>query len=107
MNLSGSTGLDQTIDYTGKIKLPASSGISQLTTLDLKIGGSFTSPDISVDTKSMVNQAVQSVADKALDKVGEKLGLDSATTANKDSLTKKVKEKATEKALDFLKKKLK
>ena len=55
----------------------------------------------------MVNQAVQSVADKALDKVGEKLGLDSATTANKDSLTKKVKEKATEKALDFLKKKLK
>ena len=108
LNLSGSTGLDQTIDYTGKIKLPASSGsISQLTTLDLKIGGTFTSPNISVDTKSMVNQAVQSVADKALDKVGQKLGLDSATTANKDSLTKKVKEKAAEKALDFLKKKLK
>jgi len=108
LNLSGSTGLDQTIDYTGKIKLPASSGsISQLTTLDLKIGGTFTSPDISVDTKGMVNQAVQSVADKALDKVSQKLGLDSATTANKDSLTKKVKEKAAEKALDFLKKKLK
>lgn len=108
LNLSGSTGLDKTIDYTGKIKLPASSGsISQFTTLDLKIGGTFTSPNISVDTKSMVNQAVQSVADKALDKVGEKLGLDSATTANKDSLTQKVKEKAAEKALDFLKKKLK
>lgn len=26
MNLSGSTGLDQTIDYSGKIKLPASAG---------------------------------------------------------------------------------
>lgn len=26
LNLSGSTGLDQTIDYTGKIKLPASAG---------------------------------------------------------------------------------
>ncbi len=108
LNLSGSTGLDQTIDYTGKIKLPASSGsISQLTTLDLKIDGTFSSPNISVDTKSMVNQAVQSVADKALNKVGEKLGLDSATTANKDSLKQKVKEKAAEKALDFLKKKLK
>lgn len=108
LNLSGSTGLDQTIDYTGKIKLPASSGsISQLTTLDLKIDGTFSSPNISVDTKSMVNQAVQSVTDKALNKVGEKLGLDSATTANKDSLKQKVKEKAAEKALDFLKKKLK
>lgn len=26
MNLSGSTGLDQTIDYSGKIKLPGISG---------------------------------------------------------------------------------
>ena len=54
LNLSGSTGLDQTIDYTGKIKLPASAGnISKMMTLDLKIGGSFTSPKVSVDTKSM------------------------------------------------------
>ena len=30
LNLSGSTGLDQTIDYSGKIKLPASTGISKL-----------------------------------------------------------------------------
>ena len=48
LNLSGSTGLDQTIDYTGKIKLPASAGnISKMMTLDLKIGGSFTSPTVS------------------------------------------------------------
>ena len=51
LNLSGSTGLDQTIDYSGKIKLPASTGISKLMTLDLKIGGSFTSPKVSVDTR--------------------------------------------------------
>ena len=63
LNLSGSTGLDQTIDYTGKIKLPASAGnISKMMTLDLKIGGSFTSPKVSVDTKSMANQAVEAVA---------------------------------------------
>ena len=107
LNLSGSTGLDQTIDYSGKIKLPASTGISKLMTLDLKIGGSFTSPKVSVDTKSMANQALESVADEAISKLGEKLGLDSATTANKDSIKQKVTEKATEKALDFLKKKLK
>ena len=89
MNLSGSTGLDQTIDYSGKIKLPASAGdIAKLTTLDLKIGGTFSSP-------------------KAISEIGKKLGLDSATTANKDSVKEKVKEKAVEKALDFLKKKIK
>lgn len=108
MNLSGTTGLDQTIDYTGKIKLPAAAGsLAQLTTVDLKIGGSFTSPKISVDTQSMTKQAAETVKEQAIEKIGEKLGLDSTITANKDSLEKKVKEKATEKALDFLKKKIK
>lgn len=105
LNLSGSTGLDQTIDYSGKVKLPASAGsISKQMTLDLKIGGSFTSPKVSVDTKSMANQAVEAVADEALSKLGQKLGLDSAATANKDSIKQKVTEKAAEKALDLLKK---
>lgn len=108
LNLSGSTGLDQTIDYSGKIKLPASAGnISKLMTLDLNIGGSFTSPKVSVDTKSMANQAIEAVADEAISKLGQKLGLDSTATANKDSIKQKVTEKAAEKALDFLKKKLK
>lgn len=108
LNLSGSTGLDQTIDYTGKIKLPASAGnISKLMTLDLKIGGSFTSPKVSVDTKSMANQAVEAVANEALGKLGEKLGLGGEAAANKDSVKQKATEKAAEKALDFLKKKLK
>lgn len=108
LNLSGSTGLDQTIDYSGKIKLPASAGgFAKLSTIDLKIGGNFTSPKVSLDTKSMANQAVESVAEKAVSELGKKLGLDSAVTANKDSLKQKVTEKATEKVLDFLKKKIK
>ncbi len=108
VNLSGTTGLDQTIDYSGKVKLPASAGsVAQLSTVDLKIGGSFTSPKVSLDTKSMASQAATAVASKAATEIGKKLGLDSATTANKDSLTKKVTEKATEKALDLLKKKIK
>ncbi|NDV58970.1 AsmA-like C-terminal region-containing protein [Bacteroides sp. 519] len=108
MNLSGTTGLDQTIDYTGKIQLPASAGkVAQLSTVDLKIGGSFTSPKISVDTESMAKQAVDAVKDQAVEKVteklGEKLGLDSTIVANKDSLKEEIKEKATEKAKDALK----
>lgn len=108
LNLSGSTGLDQTIDYSGKVKLPASmGGFAKISSIDLKIGGTFTSPKVSLDTKSMANQAVESVAEKAVGELGKKLGLDSAITANKDSLKQKVTEKATEKVLDFLKKKIK
>lgn len=108
MNLSGTTGLDQTIDYSGKIKLPASVGeLSKLTTIDLKIGGTFTSPKVSLDTKSMANQAVEAVKDKAISELGKKLGLDSTATANKDSIKKEATEKLKEKALDFLKKKKK
>jgi len=108
MNLSGTTGLDQTIDYSGKVKLPASAGsLSQLSTLDLKIGGTFNSPKVSIDTKSMASQAAEAVKNKAIEKLGKKLGLDSATTASTDSLKKKVTEKATEKIMDFLKKKIK
>lgn len=51
----------------------------------------------------MANQAVEAVADEAISKLGQKLGLDSAATANKDSIKQKVTEKAAEKALDFLK----
>ncbi|KAA6313900.1 hypothetical protein EZS27_035404, partial [termite gut metagenome] len=89
LTLFGSTGLDQTIDYAGKIKLPASaSTISKLESVDFTIGGVFTSPKLSLDTKSMASQAVEAVKEIAIEKIGEKLGLDSAVVANKDSLKK-------------------
>lgn len=103
MNLSGSTGLDQTIDYDGKITLPQSAGvIGKYTTFDLKIGGEFSSPKVSVDVASMAKQAAESVKEQALDKLGEKLGLDSTKT-NVDS----IKQKAVEKGVDALKNLLK
>ena len=100
ITLSGSTGLDQTIDYSGKVKLPS---LSKLGTIDLKIGGTFSSPTVSIDTKSMIKQATESAGDRMLQELGKKIGLDSTTTNNTDSLKGKVKEKAVEKALDLLK----
>lgn len=96
LNLSGSTGLDQTIDYTGKLKLPESAGsIASLTTLDLKIGGTFTSPKISVDTKSMAKQAANAATSKALEAVGEKLGIDlSNAEKQKEALVNAAKQAA-------------
>ena len=105
INLSGSSGLDQTIDYVGKIKLPSSTGdLSKLGTVNLNIGGTFSSPKVSIDTQGMLKQAAESAGDRAMQEVGKHLGLDSAVIANTDSLKETLKEKAVEKAFDLLKK---
>ena len=95
LNLSGTTGLDQTIDYSGKVKLPSSAGsIACLTTFDLKIGGTFTSPTVKVDAKSMANQALQSVGEQVLDKL-----------TNKSDTASGKKENVVNKVLNIFKKK--
>ena len=74
MNLSGTTGLDQTIDYRGKITLPASAGnISKLGTVDMTIGGTFSSPKVGIDMESLAKQAAQQATEKVVEKLGEKL----------------------------------
>lgn len=59
MNLSGSTGLDQTIDYTGKITLPSGGIGSALGTVDMTIGGTFTSPKVGIDMASLAKNATE------------------------------------------------
>lgn len=79
LNLNGTTGLDQTIDYAGQLKLPAT-GNSPISTVDLKIEGKFSAPKITIDTQSMARQvteaATKAATEKALETVGEKLGID-------------------------------
>lgn len=93
MNLSGSTGLDQTIDYTGKITMPADGIASKLGTVDMTIGGTFTSPKVGIDMASLARNA----AEQALKGLGEKLGSDSKGSEEKKSVINK--------ALDLFKRK--
>ena len=82
MKLSGSTGLDQTIDYRGTITLPASAGaVAKLGTVDMTIGGTFSSPKVGVDMESLAKQAAKS----ALTGLGEKLGLTSSSKTSGDA----------------------
>lgn len=69
MNLGGSTGLDQTIDYTGKISLPDKTTGGVLNNLNLKIGGTFTSPKVSVDVKEAAKEAVTNVVNQQIQKI--------------------------------------
>ena len=98
MNLSGSTGLDQTIDYKGKITLPASVGDAvKVGTVDMTIGGTFTSPKVGIDMKSLA----KNIAEQALKGWGDKVNKSSGDSS-------KVSEKKgniIDKALDLFKKK--
>jgi hypothetical protein len=108
INLSGDTGLDQTIDYTGKVKIPESAAtigkFANLSTVDIKIGGTYKSPKVSLDTKSMAKQATNAVAKKAASIIGKKVGID-MSSMNKDTIKKKVVDKAASSILKFLQKK--
>ena len=78
LNLSGSTGLDQTIDYTARVTLPEGSAGGILTAVDVGIGGSFSSPKITLDVKNAVKDAVSNA-------IGEKLGLSVGSSEGKSA----------------------
>ena len=70
INLSGTTGLDQTIDYKGKITIPASAGFaSKIGTVDMTIGGTFTSPKVGIDLESLAKQAATQAATGLIEKL--------------------------------------
>ena len=66
VNLSGSTGLDQTIDYQAKVAIP---GGGVLQTVGVNIGGTFTSPKITLGVKEAVEEAVKNVVDEQIQKL--------------------------------------
>ena len=74
MNLSGSTGLDQTIDYVGKIAIPASAGeLARLGSVDMTITGTFSSPKVGIDLKGMAKQALDQVVDQVKEQAEQKV----------------------------------
>jgi len=64
MNLQGSTGLDQTIDYSAVINLTGKLSNQYLNNLPVKIGGTFTSPKFTVDAKNAADQLLGNAVSK-------------------------------------------
>ena len=103
MNLSGSTGLDQTVDYIAVVNMPSGAKTGGLlSTVNLKIGGTFSDVDIKIDTESLAKEALNNVKDKLTDKLQNLLGGDN--DENKVSDSSDVK-KTTDDAAKELKKK--
>jgi uncharacterized protein involved in outer membrane biogenesis len=66
LNLSGTTGLDQTIDYKGTVTLPKNLANKFVDNIGITIGGTFTKPKIGIDTKSLLTNTVNSATKQLL-----------------------------------------
>ena len=101
LSLNGTTGLDKSIDYTGTLKLPEGGNISAI---GLKIGGTFVAPKISIDTKSIAQQATKAVTEaatkKVVEAVNEKLGIDLTNAEKQKEDLVKVAKQAAQKLIE-------
>ncbi|MFR5768413.1 MAG: AsmA-like C-terminal region-containing protein [Alistipes sp.] len=91
INMSGSTGLDRTIDYTAKVALPAGSAGGILESVNVGIGGTFTSPKITLGVKEAAEQAVKNVIDQQIQKLTGSESLGEEIQKQADNLRKEAK----------------
>jgi hypothetical protein len=70
MNLQGSTGLDQSIDYLAKVNLSGKFTNNYLNNVNVKIGGTFNNPQFSLDIKSAANEILSNLVGKAIGSEG-------------------------------------
>jgi hypothetical protein len=66
INLAGSTGLDQTIDYKAKINLTGKLSNQYMNNVTVSIGGTFKNPKFNIDAKDVANQLLGSLAGSVL-----------------------------------------
>ena len=90
MNLSGVTGLDQTIDYRAKINIP---GAGALSNVSATIGGTFSKPSIKLNTDEVVKNAVTNVI------ASEVLGVDAEDIEAQKAAIRKQAEEAGNKLI--------
>lgn len=69
VTLSGSTGLDQSIDYTARVALPAAKTGGVLEHVNVKIGGTFTAPRITLGVKEAAQEAVKNLVDEQVQRL--------------------------------------
>ena len=86
INLSGSTGLDQTIDYTAKVAIP---GGKTLQSIGVGIGGTFSSPKITLGVKEAAEEAVKNIVDEQIQKL-----------TGSESLSEEIQKQAGEKLVE-------
>ena len=100
VNMSGTTGLDRTIDYTAKVTLPAGVG-GVLGAVNVGIGGTFTSPKLTLGVQETVEQVVSNVVSEQIDNLtGGRGGLLSDDTQTRAAALREEAQRAGEKLVE-------
>jgi len=73
MKLGGATGLDKTIAYTGIIQMPDNLNLGQFSTVNVKIGGTFSKPKVELDLKNTIKNVVADTKVKAVAEVNKQI----------------------------------
>lgn len=118
MTLSGSTGLDQTIDYTGKVAVPRSAmgaanssldkmmadmnkkagtniRLSDVINVGIGIGGTFTKPTVTTNLGDIAKSEANSLKDQAAAELDrQKKELEAKARAEADRLKKEAEDRA-------------
>jgi hypothetical protein len=97
MNLGGSTGLDKTIAYAGNVQLPDKFNLGKFSTVNMKIGGTFSKPKVSLDLKGTLNTMVGDAKAKVATEVNKQVD---AAKAKATDEVRKQKEAALKAAQD-------
>ena len=92
VNLSGSTGLDQTIDYTARVSLPAEATGGLLSRIDVGIGGTFAAPRITLGVKDAAKEAAKNLLDEQVEKLTGHATVEEAVEAQKEKIGAAVEE---------------
>lgn len=98
VNLSGTTGLDRTIDYKARISLPAEAAGGVLTTLNVGIGGTFSDPKITLGVKDAAEEVLKNLVDEQVWKLTGSATLEDEVDKQKekiDAAVDKQKQKIT------------
>ena len=94
INLQGSTGLDQTIDYTAKVNLTGKLSNQYMNNVNVLIGGTFTNPKFSIDVKNAADQLLGNLANSVLKGDGEGASLTEQVTEKLNEQIENIKKTA-------------
>lgn len=86
VRLSGTTGLDRSIDYRARISLPKAWTGGVLGTLDVGIGGTFSDPRITLGVKEAAKEALRKLVGDRVRPLADSATLEEALEKRKETL---------------------
>lgn len=91
LTMSGTTGLNKSIDYAVRVDLPTNLAVGGVTSLSGKITGTFSDPKVKLDAAALAKDVAKGLADQYLKKMTGK-NVEETLVKAKEDVSKKAEE---------------